>query len=247
MNPWPRIRSGARSLSTVFPRPPPGSDATRGLDILSDYLRRRDRVRVIFWTRLDESQSAPAMAVVEIHRHRFTVEDFAHMGEAGIFAVEDRVELIDGEIREMTPIGPSHAGIVDRLAELLIIRLAGRANVRIQNPIRLGRYTEPQPDITVLAPRDDYYTTEHPEPGDTLLVIEVADSSLLYDRLEKAPRYARAGIPEMWIVDVGARTVIVYTGPGPDGYRSERVVSAGETVTSTGVAGLRLPVDEMFG
>ena len=95
---------------------------------LSDHLQQRDRVRVIFWTQLDESRSAPAMAVVEIHRHRFTVEDFAHMGEAGIFAAEDRVELIDGEIREMAPIGPPHAAIVDRLAELLLVRLAGKAN-----------------------------------------------------------------------------------------------------------------------
>ena len=187
------------------------------------------------------------MAVVEIHRHRFTVTDFARMGEAGMFAAGDRVELIDGEIREMTPIGPSHAGIVDRLAELLISRLAGKANVRIQNPIRLGRYTEPQPDLVVARRRTDYYTDRHPEADDVLLVIEVADSSLLYDQVEKAPRYAAAGIPEAWLVDVSGETVTVHTGPGSDGYTEERLLRRGEEVASVTVTELRLPVDEIFG
>lgn len=187
------------------------------------------------------------MAVVEIHRHRFTVEDFAHMGEAGMFAADDRVELIDGEIREMTPIGPSHAGIVDRLAELLINRLTGRANVRIRNPIRLGRYTEPQPDLAVARRRIGHYTDRHPGAGDILLVVEVADSSLLYDQTEKAPRYAAAGIPEAWLVDVSGETVAVCTAPGPDGYTEERVLRRGEEIASAAVAGLRLPIDDIFG
>ena len=187
------------------------------------------------------------MAVVEIHRHRFTVEDFAHMGEAGIFAADDRVELIDGEIREMTPIGPSHAGLVGRLAELLINRLTGTANVRIQNPIRLGRYTEPQPDLVVARRRDDYYAGHHPEADDVHLVIEVADSSLLYDREEKAPRYAAAGIPEAWLVDASGETVTACTEPGPSGFGEERLLRRGEEVVSAAVTGLRLPVDVIFG
>ena len=187
------------------------------------------------------------MAVVEIHRHRFTVEDFAHMGEAGILAVDDRVEFIDGEIREMTPIGPSHAGLVDRLAELLINRLTGKANVRIRNPIRLGRYTEPQPDLVVARRRKDYYADHHPEAGDVLLVIEVADSSLLYDKLEKTPRDSAAGIPEAWLVDVAGETVTACTEPGPNGYAEERLLRRGEEVASAAVAGLRNPVDAIFG
>ena len=186
------------------------------------------------------------MAVVEIHRHRFTVEDFAHMGEAGILAVEDRVELIDGEIREMAPIGPSHAGIVDRLAELLIVRLAGRANVRIQNPIRLGGHTEPQPDLVVARHRLDSYTGRHPTADDVLLVIEVADSSLLYDQVEKAPRYATAGIPEAWLVDVSGETVTVYSGPGPDGYTEVRLLDRGAEIVAVAVGEFRLPVDAIF-
>ena len=187
------------------------------------------------------------MATATVHRHLFTVDDFARMGEAGIFTANDRVELIDGEVRTMNPIGPPHAWIVNRLVRSLITRLGDTAYVSSQNPIRLGRHTEPQPDVVVARQRGSAYQAQHPEAGDVLLVIEVADSSLLYDRLEKAPRYGRAGIPETWIVDVGAKTVTVYTGPGPDGYGSERIVSGGETVTPTAVAGLRLPVDEMFG
>ena len=187
------------------------------------------------------------MSVVEIHRHLFTVDDFAHMGEAGILAEDDRVELIDGEIREMTPIGPAHAAIVDRLAELLLGHLAGKANVRIHNPIRLGRYTEPQPDLVVARRRTDYYAGRHPEAGDVRLVIEVADSSLPYDRVEKAPRYAGAGIPEAWLVDVPGETVTVYTGPDPGGYASQRLLRRGEVVASAAVAELRIAVDEIFG
>lgn len=185
------------------------------------------------------------MAEAGIQRYRFDVDAFARMGEAGIFAEDDRVELIDGEVREMNPIGPSHAWVVDRLAELLVTRLAGAAHVRVQNPIRLGPRTEPQPDLSV-ARRQRAYARRHPDAGDVLLVIEVADSSLSCDRAEKAPRYARAGIPETWVVDVEARTVTVCTGPGPDGYARERLLRRGDRVAATALAGLDFPVDEMF-
>ena len=187
------------------------------------------------------------MAVVEVHRHRFTVDEFARMGEAGIFTRDHRVEFIDGEIREMTPIGPPHAAIVDRLAERLISRLTGKANVRIRNPIRLGRYTEPQPNLVVARHRRDYYAAGHPEIEDVLLVIEVADSSLLYDQVEKAPRYAGSGIPEVWLVDVSGERVTLYTGPSAEGYTEERVLAPGDEIVSTAVAGLRVPVGDIFG
>ena len=189
----------------------------------------------------------PTVSVAEIRRHLFTVEDFAHMGEAGIFGPDDRVELIDGEIREMTPIGPSHAAVVDRLTELLVVRLAGKANVRVQNPIRLSRYTEPQPDLVVARRRTDYYAHGHPNADDVLLAIEVADSSLVYDRVEKAPRYGGAGITEVWLVDVAGETVTVYTGPGPEGYTDERSLRRGDKLASTAVAELHLRIDEIFG
>ena len=183
--------------------------------------------------------------VAGVQRYRFTVDEFARMGEAGIFTEDDRVELIDGQILQMTPIGPAHAWIVDRLNELIMTRLAGRVHVRVQNPVRLDRHTEPQPDL-VVARRSDAYAARHPEPGDVLLAIEVADSSLRYDRLEKAPRYARSGVPEMWLVDVEAGAVTVHTDPGPDGYASRHVRRRGDQIVSTSMPELGFPVDDIF-
>ena len=184
--------------------------------------------------------------VADVQRYRFTVGDFARMGEAGIFTEDDRVELIDGEILEMTPIGPLHAWIVDRLNELIVTRLAGRVHVRIQNPVRLGDHTEPQPDL-VVARRSGAYAERHPDPDDILLVVEVADSSLRYDRLEKVPRYGSSGIPETWLVDAEARTVTVYTGPGSEGYAQQHVRRRGDTLAATSVPELGFPVDAVFG
>ena len=182
----------------------------------------------------------------EVRRHRFTVEEYARMGVAGIFFEDDRVELIDGDVYEMTPIGPTHAGIVDELNELLVSRLAGKAKVRIQNPIRLGRHTEPQPDLVVARPRSSHYTDRHPEGDEVLLVIEVADSSLRYDREAKLPLYAKTGIPEAWLVDVTARTITVHTKPGADGYAVEQALERGQEVVSSSVADLHLSVDRIF-
>ena len=135
--------------------------------------------------------TAETERVADVRRYRFTVDEFARMGEAGIFTAEDRVELLDGEIVAMTPIGALHAGLVSRLNELIVTCLAGNAYVGIQNPVRLDHHTEPQPDLVVARRRTSFYTDRHPEPGDIFLVIEVADSSLRYDRLEKVPRYGR--------------------------------------------------------
>ena len=185
--------------------------------------------------------------MADVQRYRFNVDEFARMGEAGIFAADDRVELIDGEVREMTPIGSPHAGLVNRLNELLVTRLAGRANIIVQNPIRLDRRTEPQPDLVVARRRKSFYADRHPEPSDVLVVVEVADSSLRYDRAEKVPRYGRAGIPETWLVEVEAGTITVYTEPGPEGYARQQVRNRGERVVAASVPDLRLAVDDIFG
>ena len=182
-----------------------------------------------------------------VRRHCLTVDEFAKMGEAGIFTEDDRVELIDGEIREMGPIGSLHAGTVNRLTVMLIELLGRSAIVRVQNPLQLDLHTEPLPDIAILTSRDDYYTGGHPQPGDTLLVIEVADSSLAYDLHEKGPRYARSMVPEMWVVDLEAEVIRAFTRPGPSGYAKERVAGRGAAIASTSVEGLRLDVDEVFG
>jgi len=201
-------------------------------------------VHAVLFSRGRDSEDEVMESIVR--RHRFTVEEYARMGVAGIFFEDDRVELIDGDVYEMTPIGPTHAGVVDDLAELLISRLAGKARVRIQNPIRLGRHTEPQPDLVVARLRAGRYTDRHPEGDDILLVIEVADSSLRYDREAKLPLYAEAGIPEAWLVDVAARSITVHTEPGAGGYAVEQTLKRGQEVVSSSVADLRLSVDRIF-
>ncbi|MDE2717430.1 MAG: Uma2 family endonuclease [Chloroflexota bacterium] len=185
------------------------------------------------------------MVAVE-EKYRFTVEEYYRMGEIGIFPPDVRVELVDGLVRRMPPIHPPHASIVDRLNAMLAARLAGVALLRVQGPIHLDDYNEPQPDLTVMRFRDDY-SRQHPTPADVLLAIEVADTSLSYDRDEKIPRYGRAGIPESWLVDVQAGTIRVFTEPHAGGYGQERVVTRGQEIMSVAVEGLRLQVDEALG
>ena len=168
------------------------------------------------------------------------------MGVAGIFLEDDRVELIDGDVYEMTPIGPTHAGVRGPPERAARLRLLGKARVRTQNPIRLGRHTEPQPDPVAARLRPSHYTDRHPEGDEVLLVIEVADSSLRYDREAKLPLYAEAGIPEAWLVDVTARTITVHTEPGAGGYAEEQALARGQEVVSSSVAGLRLSIDKVF-
>ena len=185
--------------------------------------------------------------VTEIRKYSFTVYEFAKMGEAGIFTEDDRVELIDGEVREMVPIGSHHVAIVNRLNVTLVELLKRSAILQVQNPLRLDSHNEPQPDFSIIKARDDYYKTSLPEPGDTLLVIEVADSSLAYDLNEKAPRYAKSMIPELWVVDLEAEFVRVFTRPEPSGYASERVMPRGSTIASESVASLCVEVNDIFG
>lgn len=164
-------------------------------------------------------------------RHRLDVDDYHRMGEAGILGEDDRVELIDGDLIDMAPIGQDHAGTVDALNHGMATAFAGRAIVRVQNPLRLDRFSEPQPDITILRPRADFYRRGAvPGPADVLLMIEVADTSLRYDRGVKLPLYARAGIAEVWIVDLRRRVVTVHREPGPDGYATVTTHGPEDTV-----------------
>jgi Uma2 family endonuclease len=126
------------------------------------------------------------------------------MAEAGIFTEDDRVELIEGEVVAMSPIGPRHAACVRKLARLIRDRVSSTAAiVDVQDPIRLSEHSEPLPDISILRPRDDFYADGHPGPEDVLVLLEVADASVMYDRNTKLPLYARAGIAEVWLVDLG--------------------------------------------
>ncbi|MER2529401.1 MAG: Uma2 family endonuclease [Candidatus Competibacter denitrificans] len=150
---------------------------------------------------------------MNVPRHRWTVGEFHRMAEVGLLNEDSRVELIDGEIVEMAPIGSEHAGHNNHLLSLLAYRLYGKAVVAGQNPVVLGGYEEPQPDIALLRWREDYYRTSHPRAEDVLLIIEISDSTLHYDRDVKIPLYARNGIPEVWLLDIQNRQLDIYREP----------------------------------
>ena len=151
-------------------------------------------------------------------RHRLSVADYYRMGEAGIFAPEARIELIDGEIIDMAPIGTRHGSAVKRLNAMLAAAVGSRAIVSVQDPLRLDNLSEPEPDLMLLKPRADFYAAAHPGGADVLLLIEVADTSARYDREIKLPLYARHGIAEVWIVDLDARLVRFCRAPVGDAY-----------------------------
>ena len=183
-------------------------------------------------------------AEISIQKHRFTVEEYHRMGEAGLFN-ETRVELIDGEIIEMSPINSPHADCVDRLNEWFILNFHKKAIIRAQNPITLNEYSEPEPDMALAIRKPEGYRNAHPKPEEILLVIEVADSSLDKDRNIKLPGYARAGIAEAWLVVLEESTVEVHTQPSAKGYDSIQIFRVGKNIDSPQVKGLT--VDEVFG
>jgi Uma2 family endonuclease len=151
-----------------------------------------------------------------ILKHHLTVADYHKMGEAGIFKEDARVELINGELFDMPPIGSGHSGIVRILIHIFSRVVGALALVDVQNPVVLGDDSEPQPDIALLKPRDDFYTRSHPTPEDVLLLIEVADSSTYYDRSIKIPLYARYRIPEVWLIDLPHKRLEVYRSPNTE-------------------------------
>ncbi len=163
------------------------------------------------------------LATPLITRHRLSVEDYYRMAEAGILHEDDRVELIEGEIIDMAPIGSWHAGTVKRLASLFMLAVGKHAIVSIQDPVRLDRYSEPQPDIALLRRREDFYTHSHPGPEDVLLIVEVAQSSLAYDLQVKVPLYARHAIPEVWVLDAESGSVHICRSPGEGTYREVQI------------------------
>ncbi|MGH2588731.1 MAG: Uma2 family endonuclease [Dehalococcoidia bacterium] len=182
-----------------------------------------------------------------IPRRRFTVDEYYCMAEAGILHDDDRVELLDGEIIEMSAIGDKHFISVLRSNTIFSARLAGRALVSVQSPVRLSSGSEPEPDITLLRPRQDFYGTGKPGPEDVLLLIEVSDTTLVYDRDVKLPFYAAAGIPEVWIVDLNAARVLVYREPQDGAYRQTTVVARDGVLSPVAFPDLVLPVAEIVG
>jgi Uma2 family endonuclease len=157
------------------------------------------------------------------------------------------VELVEGEIVVMSPIGERHAAAVDRAATLFIRRAGDAANVRVQGPTRLSDRSEPEPDVLLLRPRGDFYAAGHPGPEDVLLLVEVADSSLRYDREIKVALYARRGIREVWLLDLAGARLEVYRGPGSDGYRTTQRLQRGERIVPEALPDLEVAVDELLG
>jgi Uma2 family endonuclease len=185
--------------------------------------------------------------VMPLTHRRFTVDEFHRMVEARILTEDDRVELLDGEIVEMSPISPRHAGCVKHLARLLVGAAGPTGFVGVQDPIVLGPHGQPQPDVAVLRPRADDYRRAHPGPLDVVLVVEVADTSIHRDRSTKVPLYAAAGLPEVWLVDLPAETIDVFRDPRGGVYRHRRTAGRGETLSPLNLPGVTIRTDEILG
>lgn len=176
-------------------------------------------------------------------KRRFTVDDFQQMGRTGILTEDDRVELIEGEVVQMSPIGSRHAACVGRLTRLFGRAVGDRAIVWVQNPVDLGKSSEVHPDLALLRPRPDFYAPRHPTSTDVLLLVEVAATSEDYDRDVKLPLYARAGIPEVWLVDLQKDRVEIHRKPMGQSYGD--VTVAGPTLSPQALADLSLSVSEI--
>jgi Uma2 family endonuclease len=170
------------------------------------------------------------------------------MGEGGVFGEDDRVELLDGHIYDMSPIGSEHAACVRRLDRLFQREVGSRAIVSIQNPVRLNEASEPEPDLALLAPREDNYAARHPRPDDVLLVVEVADTSLPFDREVKRSLYAQAGIPELWIVNLEADRIEVYRTPQETEYTAEQHYERDQSTSPQHLSeGVPIAVNDVLG
>ncbi len=184
---------------------------------------------------------------VELLRRKFSVEHYHQMAQAGILTEDDRVELIRGEIVEMSPIGRRHAACVNRLNALFNQRLAQAVIVGVQNPVELDDNSEPQPDLALLRPRPDFYEAGHPRPEDILLLVEVADTTVEFDREIKIPLYAEDGISEVWLVDINAQCLDVYRQPSPNGYQDIQKYQRGQSVFVQVFPNVSFTVDEVLG
>jgi Uma2 family endonuclease len=184
---------------------------------------------------------------IQVAKRSFTVAEYRRMVEAGILSEDDRVELIDGEVFKMSPIGEPHAACVGILTRMLTLLLEHVALVWVQNPIRLDNYSEPQPDLVVLKPRPDFYRNSLPTPEDVPVVIEVSDTTLEYDRKIKVPLYARAGIPEAWLVNIPEGRIEVYSDPVGGEYQTVQSYARGKRLQSPTLVSLRVSVSKVFG
>ncbi|MDE2938484.1 MAG: Uma2 family endonuclease [Chloroflexota bacterium] len=191
---------------------------------------------------------APAQPVPKFEREtrKFTVEEYYRMAEVGILRPDERVELIDGEVIVMPPIGEPHAVGVDNLTLPFAEVARGHFIVRVQGPIRLDNGSELQPDVVLMRPRQDSYISGHPGPTDVLLVIEVSDTTLAHDREVKLNLYARANIPETWIMNLVEDCIEAFTGPGSDGYANHAIYRRGDRISPSTLPDVEFAVDDLL-
>ena len=180
-------------------------------------------------------------------RHRLSVSDYYRMAEVGILAPDARVELIDGEIIDMAPPGSLRTATVLRLSDILFRASGDRASVLVQNPVRLGENSQPQPDLALLKRRDDFYSEHLPGARDFLLIVEVADTSLRFDRNTKAALYAAHDIPEMWLVDLRGRRLVRYRAPREGLYTQVDEPDLGVPLEISALAGVAVDLQLLFG
>ena len=184
---------------------------------------------------------------VELKRHRFTAVEYIQMVEAELFAESEKVELIRGEIFEMSPINVPHTSTIRRIVQLLTTALGKQIILDVQNPVQLDEDSLPQPDVVLLRPRDDFYSRTHPIATDVLLLIEVADTSLKYDRRLKGPLYGAASIADYWIINLAARQIEVYREPRPNGYRTVTYYALGEKLSPLAFPEIQIDAVEILG
>jgi Uma2 family endonuclease len=183
----------------------------------------------------------------EIKRKLFSVAEYHKMIEAGVFHEDDRLELLGGEIVAMSPIGSRHAACANRLNRLFTKRLGDQAIVAVQNPVEISEESAPQPDLSLLKPRTDFYSAAHPKPSDIYLLVEIADTTAIYDRRVKLPFYARASIPEVWLIDLETQKIEVYREPSAQGYRQTEIVEREQSLKIHAFSDVELKVTEILG
>lgn len=185
--------------------------------------------------------------LVEQVRHRMTVNDYYKMAEAGIFGEDDRVELINGEILDMAPTGSHHGSVVKMLTHLFSASVVQHATVSVQDPLQLDAHSEPEPDLMLLKPRDDFYAAAHPGPTDVLLLVEVGDSTARFDREVKLPLYAKHGITEVWLINLDTRQIEVCRTPliANSDYAERTIASLG-LISPLALPNCRVEIEKLF-
>ena len=178
-----------------------------------------------------------------VERKRFSVDDYYRMAEEGILSQQERVELIDGEVVVMSPIGPRHAACVTSATRELVRIVGDAALVRPGNPVRLNAFNEPQPDFTLVRPRADLYASGHPGPNDVMLVVEISESSLAYDRGVKAALYAEWGLVEYWVADLKTDRMWIYCSPENGTYQTVDERRQGDTIAPSLLPACAVTVD----